>query len=49
MSHYMYKNLSNYAKLAIDSNRNNIFDSEDAIVFYSESRIIEKELLKNLK
>ena len=43
------RKLLNYAKHDTDSNRDNTFDSEDAIVFYFETRIIGNELLKILK
>lgn len=41
--------LLNYAKHDTDPNRDNTFDSEDAIIFYFETRIIGNELLKILK
>lgn len=43
------RRLLNYAKHDTDPNRDNTFDSEDAIVFYFETRIIGNELLKILK
>lgn len=43
------RKLLNYAKHDTDPNRDNTFDSEDAIVFYFETRIIGNELLKILK
>lgn len=42
------RKLLNYAKHDTDPNRDNTFDSEDAIVFYFETRIIGNKLLKIL-
>lgn len=42
------RKLLNYAKHDTDYNRDNTFDSEDAIVFYFETRIIGNKLLKIL-
>lgn len=42
------RKLLNYAKHDTDPNRDNTFDSEDAIIFYFETRIIGNELLKIL-
>lgn len=43
------RKLLNYAKHDTDPNRDNTFDSKDAIIFYFETRIIGNELLKILK
>ena len=42
------RRLLNYAKHDTDPNRDNTFDSEDAIVFYFECRYVGNELLKIL-
>ena len=42
------RKLLNCAKHDTDPNRDNTFDSEDAIIFYFETRIIGNELLKIL-
>ena len=43
------RKLLNYAKHDTDPNKDNTFDSEDAIIFYFEVRNVGNELLKILK